>query len=166
NRPRRRPPRAALPERRTMPVSTSRTGAALQALALLWAGMLLGVAFIAVPAQFSAEGLTRPLGIDITRHVFATFNRVEIGLAALTLVLALLDRRGARLWALLGLVWPIVALQSFWLLPALELRAEQILEGQSPPPGPWHGLYVGSEVTKLLALLLIAWRAPARSVRP
>lgn len=139
--------------------STRWTGAALQALALLWAGMLLGVAFIAVPAQFSAEGLSRPLGIDIARHVFRAFDPVEIGLAVLNLVLALLRRPGRLQWALLGLVWLIVALQSLWLLPTLELRADQILQGETPPPGPWHGLYVGSEVTKLAALLLIAWRA-------
>lgn len=135
---------------------------ALVAVALLWAGMLLGVAFIAVPAQFGAEGLSRPLGIDLTRHVFAAFGRVELGLVALSLVLALLLRPGRLLWALLGVIWLIVALQSLWLLPALDVRADQLLRGETPPAGPWHGLYVGSEVTKLAVLLLIAWRASRR----
>ena len=83
---------------------------ALVAVALLWAGMVLGVAMIAVPAQFAAEGLTRPQGIDITRQVFARFDRVELGLAAATLLLALLLRAGPLLWSLLALVWLIVAL--------------------------------------------------------
>ena len=129
------------------------------ALALLWAGMVLGVAFVAVPAQFAAEGLSRAVGIDVTRHVFASFGRVELGIAAATLVLALLLRLGRLLWALLALLWVIVALQSFWLLPVLDAGADQLLQGQKPAPGPWHGLFVASEVTKLGALLCIAWAA-------
>ena len=146
-----------------MTSSSSIWATALVVVALIWAGMLLGVAFIAVPAQFGAEGLSRPLGIDLTRHVFAAFGRVELGLAALSLVLALLLRPGPLLWALLGLVWLIVALQSLWLLPALAVRADQLLRGETPPAAPWHGLYVGSEMTKLAVLLLIAWRASRRS---
>ncbi len=132
--------------------------AALVTVALLWAGTVLGVAFIAVPAQFAAA-LARPQGIDITRQVFTTFGRVELGLAAVTLVLALVARPGRLLWALLALLWLIVALQSAWLLPVLDARADQLLQGQEPAAGPWHVLFVGSEITKLVALLLIAWVA-------
>jgi hypothetical protein len=136
---------------------------ALVALALLWAGMVLGVAFVAVPAQFAAEGLSRPLGIDITRHVFTAFARVQLGLAAASVFLALVLRPARLLWALLVLLWLVVALQSFWLLPVLDARADQLLSGQEPPAGPWHGLYVGAEIAKLALLLLIAWRASRRS---
>jgi Domain of unknown function (DUF4149) len=129
---------------------------ALTAVALLWAGMVLGVAFVAVPAQFAADGLTRPQGIDVTRQVFTRFDRVEFGLAAATLLLALLLRARPLLWSLLGLVWLIVALQSLWLLPVLDLRADQLLQGQEPAPGPWHGLFAGAEVVKLCALLAVA----------
>jgi hypothetical protein len=133
--------------------------AALATVALVWAGMILGVAFIAVPAQFSAPDLSRPLGIDVTRQVFTAFGRIELGLAAVTLVLALVVRPGPILWALLVLLWLMVAAQSAWLLPVLDMRADQLLQGQEPAPGPWHGLFVGSEITKLVALLLIAWSA-------
>lgn len=136
--------------------------AALVAVALLWSGMVLGVAFVAVPAQFAAEGLSRPLGIDVTRQVFTRFDRVELGLAAATLLLALLLRPGRLLWSLLALLWLIVALQSLWLLPVLDLRADQLLHGQEPAPGPWHGLFAGAAIVKLAALLLIAWRAARR----
>ncbi len=129
---------------------------ALIVLALLWAGMILGVAFVAVPAQFAADGLSRAQGIDVTRQVFTRFDRIELGLAAAMLLLAVLLRARPLVWALLGLVWLIVALQSLWLLPALDLRADQLLQGQEPPPGPWHGLFAGAEVVKLCALLAAA----------
>jgi hypothetical protein len=63
------------------------------------------------------------------------------------------------LWALLVLLGLVVALQSAWLLPVLDMRADQLLQGQELAPGPWHGLFVGSEITKLVALLSIAWTA-------
>jgi Domain of unknown function (DUF4149) len=132
---------------------------ALIALALLWAGMVLGVAFVAVPAQFAADGLTRPQGIDVTRQVFTRFDRIELGLAAATLLLALLLRARPLLWSLLALLSLIVALQSLWLLPVLDLRADQLLQGHEPAPGPWHGLFAGAEAVKLCALLAIAWAA-------
>jgi hypothetical protein len=139
-------------------------GMALVAVALLWAGMVLGVAFIAVPAQFAADGLSRPVGIDVTRHVFAAFGRVQLGLAAATLLLVLLLRPRGLVWALLALLWLVVAAQDFWLLPVLNARADLLLQGQEPSPGPWHGLYVGAEVTKLAALLCIALGAARRAV--
>jgi hypothetical protein len=129
---------------------------ALIAVALLWAGMVLGVAFVAVPAQFAADGLTRPLGIDVTRQVFTRFARIELGLAMAMLLLVLLSRARPALWSLLGLLWLLVALQSAWLLPVLDQRADQLLQGQEPAPGPWHGLFAGAEVVKLCALLAVA----------
>jgi hypothetical protein len=143
----------------------STVGAALVVLALLWTGMVLGVAYVAVPAQFAAEGMTRPLGIDVTRQVFTTFGRLELALVAASLVLALLLRPTHLLWALLALLWLNVALQTLWLLPVLDARADQLLQGQEPAPGPWHGLFVAAETTKLVVLLGIAWRATRKSGR-
>ena len=135
---------------------------ALIAVALLWAGMVLGVAFVAVPAQFEAS-IARPVGIDIARHVFASLGRVELAAAAATIVLALLLRPGRLLWGLLVLVWLIVALETIWLLPVLDARADQVLQGEEPPPGPWHGLFAVSEVAKLGALLALACVAARRA---
>ena len=50
-----------------------------------------------------------------------------------------------------------VALQWLWLLPVLDARAELIIQGGAPEPAPWHALYIGAEVLKLLALLIAGW---------
>jgi hypothetical protein len=114
---------------------------ALTALALIWAGMVIGITLLAVPAQFAAEDLDQPVGIDVTRHVFQVFNRVEVGIAIAT-----------RVWLLLGPVWLIVAVQSLWLLPLLDARVDRLLAGETLPPAPWHRLYGILEMVKLLAL--------------
>ena len=49
---------------------------ALIAVTLLWAGMVLGVAVVAVPAQFQA-GVARPVGIDNSPNQLATARRLQ-----------------------------------------------------------------------------------------
>ena len=53
----------------------------------------------------------------------------------------------------------IVVAQGLWLLPALDARAETIIQGGTPPPAPWHTIYIAVEVLKLLALLVTGWLA-------
>jgi hypothetical protein len=129
---------------------------ALTALALIWAGMVIGITLLAVPAQFAAEDLDQPVGIDVTRHVFQVFNRVEVGIAIATAVIALLAWPPRRVWLLLGPVWLIVAVQSLWLLPLLDARVDRLLAGETLPPAPWHRLYGILEMVKLVALLALA----------
>jgi hypothetical protein len=120
---------------------------ALGALIMLWAGVLIGVSFLAAPAKFGVLNLT------------------EIVLAVVTLALAAYVRPGRGIWVGLGVAALIVVLQWFWLLPVLDARAELIIQGGAPEPAPWHALYIGAEILKLLALLVVGWLAlwPRRS---
>lgn len=130
----------------------------LVALLLIWAGMLIGVSFVASPAKFAAPSLSLPVALDVGRHVFGTYNRIESALALASVLLALASlRRSRSAWLVLGVVWLIVALQTLWLLPVLDARVGMILDGAQPPPAPWHVVYVALEVGKLAALLAAAW---------
>ncbi len=132
---------------------------AFGALILLWAGVLIGVSFLAAPAKFAAPSLGLPVAMDVGRQEFGTLNLVEIGIALGALALAALARPARRVWLGLGIAALIVAAQSVWLLPLLDARAALIIQGQTPPPSPWHTLYVLAEVLKLLALLVTGWLA-------
>ena len=143
----------------------------LGALILLWAGVLIGVSFLAAPAKFGAASLSLPVAMDVGRQEFGLLNLVEIGFAIVTVALATLARPSRPVWFGLGVAALIVALQALWLLPVLDARAETIIQGGTPPPAPWHLLYIVAEVLKLLALLAAGWLAlwtrrqpdPARS---
>jgi len=132
---------------------------ALIAVLLIWTGMLLGVSFLAIPAQFGAPSLTRPVAFDVVRQVFGAFGRMEIALALVSGALALLGRAPRLIWLLLALPGLMVAVQAGWLRPALDMRVDLILEGQTPPPASWHQIYVVLEGLKLLGLMLTAWVA-------
>jgi hypothetical protein len=120
--------------------------------------MVIGVAFVAVPAQFGAPSLAREVGVDVTRLVFERFAAIEIGLGLVALALAALGRPPWLVWVLLGAIGTSLALQSLWLLPVLADRVALLLQGEALPPGPWHRLYALLVGVKLAALLVVAGR--------
>jgi hypothetical protein len=132
---------------------------ALGALIMLWAGVLIGVSFLAAPAKFNATTLTLPVAMDVGRQEFGTLNVAEIALAAVTLALAAYARVERTIWYALAIAAGVVILQALWLLPVLDARAEMIIQGETPPSAPWHTLYITIEVVKLLALLIVGWLA-------
>ena len=133
---------------------------------MLWAGILAGVVLVAVPAQFAAPSLETTAGIDATRHVFLRFNQVELVLVAASALLAVVARTPRLTWILLTLVWLLVALQSLWLLPALDARATRLVAGEVLEPAPWHRLYGVLEMVKFLGLLAASWIAALLGGRP
>jgi hypothetical protein len=136
---------------------------ALGAVIMLWAGVLIGVSFLAAPAKFDAPGLTFPVAMEVGRREFGALNLTELVVAVVTLALAAYARPERTIWLGLGVVAVIVVLQWLWLLPVLDARAELIIRGETPEPAPWHALYIGAEVVKLLVLLVTGWLALRRS---
>jgi hypothetical protein len=135
---------------------------ALGALIMLWAGILIGVSFLAAPAKFDAPGLSLPVAMEVGRREFGALNLIELALAVVTLALAFYARPERTIWLGLGVAAVIVLVQWLWLLPVLDARAELIIRGETPEPAPWHALYIGAEVVKLLVLLVIGWLALSR----
>jgi hypothetical protein len=144
------------------------TGLLLLATLFVWAGLVAGISFLEAPLKFTAPHITIPLGVGIGRIVFHALNKVEIGLALVVGVCVLLQRQpGPTRWGL-GLLYVILALQTAWLLPALDVRAGALLAGHTPPPNHLHLLYIGTDVVKLLTLLVTGWLAgaPRRTETP
>jgi hypothetical protein len=57
-------------------------------LILLWAGLSVGVAFLATPVKFLAPSLTLPAALDVGRHTFSLYNRAELALLVALILLA------------------------------------------------------------------------------
>lgn len=131
---------------------------ALSAVCLLWAGMVLGVSFLEAPVKFRAPSLTLAVALDVGRHVFGAFNRVELawGLAAIALGLTARPERSTAI--ALGVALGVLALQTLWLLPVLDRRVGLILAGATTAPAPYHVVYVALEALKLAALAVAGVR--------
>jgi hypothetical protein len=126
-------------------------------LAILWAGIALGVAFLATPAKFLAPSLTLPVALDVGRQTFAVCNRVELVIGALLIALApFTTRRGPWTLAFLPPI-ALVVLQAVWLIPTLDARVGQILQGHAPPPSSLHLVYIAVEAFKTAWLALVGF---------
>ena len=125
---------------------------------LLWAGVSIGVAFLATPAKFLAPSLALPVALDVGRHTFRVYNNVELALFALLLTLGLWAQRRWR-WYLGALVaGAIVLAQALWLIPALDLRVLALQADATPlPPSNMHTVYVALEALKVLWLLTMGF---------
>lgn len=140
----------------------------LGGLAFLWAGLVLGIAFLEAPVKFTAPSLTREVGLDVGRHVFAAMNRVEWVLAALGLGLAWAARPRRGLWAVLAVAAAALLLETAWLLPALNARAGVIIAGGTLASSgvPLHLVFGAVAGAKVLALLVAGWLASGAGASP
>lgn len=124
-------------------------------LATLYAGLLLGVSFLATPVKFLAPSLSLPVALDVGRQTFMVFNITELVLAASLLVCTALSG-GRRLQVVAGVVLLLVTIQTLWLLPVLDARVEVILQGGTPPASHLHSLYIAMDALKLILLAVSA----------
>ena len=129
--------------------------AAQAGIAFTWAGVVLGLSFIETPLKFHAPGVTEVIAVGIGRLVFSTLNRIEIVLSVLLSWSVVRGSREPIKWRALGVIVAIVATQTFWLLPALDARAQLLFDGTPPEPSLHHILFIGIEGIKVLALFIL-----------
>ena len=127
-------------------------GVALVATSLIWFGLTFGLSFIETPLKFQAPGVTLEIALGIGRLVFSVLNKIEIGLALVTIALLFAVRPQRLVLALLGTVVIIVAVQSVYLLTLLDERTLQIIAGRDLPATSHHQVHVVLELVKLSCL--------------
>ena len=122
----------------------------------VWAGIVIGVSFIATIAKFGAPSLTLPVALDVGAHTFAVLARIEWGLLALFAFLILVAGI-SRLRAVFFILLAAILLgEAFWLFPRLHARTVLVIAGQQLPPSPLHAISVAAESSKVVLLGLFA----------
>lgn len=120
----------------------------------LWIGFVGAISFMEAWLKFRAPGITLPIGLGIGRLVFGALNKVELVLSITIIASMLYSGLKHFEWRYLFFLIPflIVLLQSIWLLPALDVRAEMHIQGQNVPPSNLHFYYVILEIVKVVCL--------------
>ena len=135
----------------------------------LWAGLLLGVALLATPAPF-ATLLPSDAGRVVAR-VLAQEAYTSLGVGIAVLVIErVLARRGAAAGASQFSVGMVLALLALFCTVAGYFALQPLMAaaraGQGPLSfGQLHAASAAFFVVKGLAVLALAWRAAAGSVR-
>ena len=135
--------------------------------AFLWVGFVCAISFLEAWLKFKAPGITVPLGLGIGRLVFNALNKIE-WVFAIAIIVNLVFDKGFSLSTfslresvsisstsaiLLFIPLVFLVLQTFWLLPVLDARAEIYLTGGTPPHSVLHFYYVGMELLKVGCLV-------------
>lgn len=120
----------------------------------LWIGFVCAISFMEAWLKFRAPGITLPLGLGIGRIVFAALNKVEWVFAIIIIINILWNTSDNLNWQNILFLIPFILLilQAFWLLPALDTRAELHIQGQLVPSSNLHFYYVIMEVVKVVCL--------------
>lgn len=122
----------------------------------IWIGFICAISFMEAWIKFQAPGITLPLGLGIGRLVFQALNKVEIVLSITIIASMLFSGIGGFKWKYVFFLAPflILIIQSLWLLPLLDARAEMHIQGQVVPPSSSHFYYIGLETVKLVCLVV------------
>ncbi|MCW5716877.1 MAG: hypothetical protein KIS68_03485 [Bauldia sp.] len=141
-----------------MPVEAVAAGSrwallAAPAVALLWAGLLLGVSFLATPVKFTAQSLTLPVALDVGQATFHLLAKIEWVALALLVITAVSARLPLWHFAVIALVAACLLVQTLALLPSLDARVAAIIAGEAVPASSLHLAYVACEMLKLILLL-------------
>jgi hypothetical protein len=126
------------------------------AVPFIWFGMIGAISFMEAPLKFQAPGITLPLGLSVGRLIFFALNKIEIVLAVIFL-LSLFGTRylGRAAIVTFGCIVLILATETMWLLPALDVRAEQVISGTADPFSSLHLFYIAFDAAKLILLFVL-----------
>jgi hypothetical protein len=123
----------------------------------IWIGFVCALSFLEAWLKFQAPGITLSLGLGIGRLVFNALNKVEWVLATSIIANYLWEEdRSISFDEYICFLIPLAMLiiQTIWLLPALDARAEMQINKQILPSSNLHFYYVGFELIKVFLLFV------------
>jgi hypothetical protein len=125
---------------------------------LLWAGFVSAISFMEAWLKFRAPGITIPLGLGIGRLVFGALNKMELIFATVITTNFLYNRQISYWLNKWYYILPVLLLlvHTFWLLPALDTRAELIINGHIVPDSNLHIYCVVTELVKVICLFTLS----------
>lgn len=121
----------------------------------IWLGFVLSISFMEAWLKFRAPGVTLPVGLSIGRVVFAALNKVEWCLLLVTLGSIIYQNNQTIHFShfLIVAVCVVLSLQTWWLLPRLDIRAQLYISKQTLAPSSLHLVYVSLEIVKSFCLI-------------
>lgn len=127
---------------------------------LTWSGCVVAISFMESWLKFRASGVTLPIGLSIGRLVFNALNKMEWFFAAVLVAgyffnKVPIDYSGFILFAIAVC---LLIIQTFWLLPALDMRANIVISGKTAAASSLHWYFVIAEVIKLASLIALGFQ--------
>ena len=121
----------------------------------VWLGMVLAISFLEAPLKFRAPGVTTVIGLGIGRLVFRALNVAEGVLALVVVVAAVMVGLSVGPAVVLVVLVVLLLVQLGLVRPRLNRRSDRVLAGETPPRSRLHLAYIGLELVKVVALVVL-----------
>jgi hypothetical protein len=127
---------------------------------LVWSGCIIAISFMESWLKFRAPGVTLPIGLGIGKLVFNALNKMEWFFAAVILISYFFNKPQVDTLSLMlfALALVLLLIQTFWLLPMLDARANIVISGKELQSSSLHWYFVVAEVIKVGSLLILGLR--------
>lgn len=121
----------------------------------VWTGMILGISFLEAPLKFQAPNITTILGLGIGKIVFMALNKVEMIFSVLLIGWLAFQFKNLNtpIFIILTSLIFLIVVQSFWLLPILNVRVDNLLNGIEVAKSNHHFYYIAFEILKVGLLI-------------
>jgi len=104
--------------------------------------------------KFRALGVTLEIGLNIGKLIFFSLNKIEILFACLLIIIECKNQILIQNKLLISAAI-LTCIQTFYLLPQLDIRADIIISGGTPGKDYLHFIYILFEVSKVFLLYKI-----------
>ncbi len=122
----------------------------------LWVGAVCAISFLEAGLKFRAPGITLELGLGIGKIVFNALNKIEWAFA-IAIAAGILVNKGkllSKIHSFYFIALLILILETVWLIPLLDKRADMILNHQQVQHTSSHLYYIIAEVLKTISLFI------------
>ncbi|RBW56493.1 hypothetical protein DS884_13575 [Tenacibaculum sp. E3R01] len=122
----------------------------------IWIGFVGAISFMESWLKFQAPNMTTELGLGIGQLVFRALNIMEIiFLISISVhIISLYNKESKLIHYSFLIVVAIILIQTTWLLPILNERAEKIIQGITVSKSNAHLIYILLEVIKIVCLFI------------
>lgn len=133
-----------------MIIATLRT-----AIAAMWIGLIVGLAFIETPLKFLAPGVDLHIALGIGRLVLTAADIAGVVLLVVLTTLSVFRPRASRAGLItIAALWVVLLVQVAVIRPMLNARTDAILAGADPGGSSLHTFYVAADVLLLAGLVV------------
>lgn len=125
----------------------------------VWSGMILGISFLEAWLKFTAPGVTLQIGLSIGMKVFSMLNKIEwlFLIVVFSWIIVNIRLKTKLIIIETGILFFILLIQTFWLLPELNLRAISFINNEPlMSKSSFHHSYIIFEVIKLFLLFVMS----------
>ncbi|RLJ32161.1 hypothetical protein CLU97_1607 [Chryseobacterium sp. 7] len=122
----------------------------------LMTGMFMTISFLETPLKFQVPGITLPTALGLGKLMFGLSSKIQWGFLIAILALILISRRNYTKidFIILAVLFFLLALEHFWMLPVLDSRVDLLSSGKIVSPTPLHNYFIYAETVKALLLII------------